>query len=307
MPGDLLLSLNGRTMVEAAARISPFDRGFLWGDGVYEVTPCYDGVLFRLDDHLERLVRSLRYVQIDPGLSRDALRSATLDLHEANAPRIEPGEIYRVGHWITRGEDALSMSVLDAGPATVLIFYRPVNLAAVVRVHREGVRLTVVPTRRNASSAIEARAKVTSKINQVLAELDGAAHGALSLMLDADGNIAENATANLFIVRDGAVWTAPANNVLEGVTRKVVIELAAAAGLEVSERTMSMYDIAQADELFLTASTRGLVPVQSVDRFVPLQAVPGPVTRRLMALYKDVCGYDFAPSSEAIEMSEVSE
>jgi branched-chain amino acid aminotransferase len=292
MPDDLFLSLNDQMMPESAARISPFDRGFLWGDGVYEVTPCYDGELFRLDDHLDRLYRSLRYVQIDPGIPWQEIKQATLRLHDLNADRIEPGGIYRVGHWITRGEDALSMSAIDAGPATVLIFYRPVDLAPLIRNQEEGVRLSVVATRRNPPSSLEARAKVTSKMNQVLAELDAASRGALSLMLDVDGNVAENATANLFIVRDGALWTAPARNVLEGVTRKVVLELAGRLGLPIKDRPFTLYDVAQASELFLTASTRGVVPVREVDRFTPPSPVPGPITRRLTAAYAEECGYD---------------
>ena len=138
---------------------------------------------------------------------------------------------------------------------------------------------------------------MTSKIGQVLAELEAASRDALSLMLDLDGNVAENSTANLFIVRDESIWTAPSRNVLEGVTRKVLMELARRDGLAVKERTISMYDVAQADEMFLTASTRGLVPVRSVDRYVPLQGIPGPVTRRLMALYAKACGYDFGSAA----------
>ncbi|MEE9241170.1 MAG: aminotransferase class IV, partial [bacterium] len=121
MAGERVLFLNGELIEENRARISPFDRGFLWGDGVYEVTPCFDGKLYRLDDHLDRLYRSLRYVRIDPGMSPEQMKEATLDTLDSNAGRLEEGGIYRVGHWVTRGEDDPSMGALAAGPATVMI------------------------------------------------------------------------------------------------------------------------------------------------------------------------------------------
>ncbi len=298
MPGELLLSLNGTILPEREARISPFDRGFLWGDGVYEVTPCYDGALFRLDDHLERLSRSLRYVQIDVGMSRDELRRETLRVVDANADRLEPGGLYRLGHWVTRGEDAPSLAARDAGPATLMIFFRQVDVDAVARNQRQGVRLSVAATRRSPPQALETRAKVTSKMNQILAELDAGSHDALALMLDVDGNVSEHASANLFIVRDGAMWTAPERNILEGVTRKVVLELAERLGIPLVERLFSMYDVAQAEEIFLTSSTRGVMPVREVDRFRPSSPIPGPITARLMDAFGEECGYDCRQRSQ---------
>ena len=128
MAGERVLFLNGELIEENRARISPFDRGFLWGDGVYEVTPCFDGKLYRLDDHLDRLYRSLLYVRIDPGMSPEQMKEATLDTLDSNAGRLEEGGMYRVGHWVTRGEDDPSMGALAAGSATVMIFFRPVQV-----------------------------------------------------------------------------------------------------------------------------------------------------------------------------------
>lgn len=283
-PADPLLWLNGEIVEPAAARISPFDRGFLWGDGVYEVTPLFGETLYRLDDHLDRLYRSLRYVRIDPGMTKEALREATHALIAANAQagRFDGAPMHRVGHWVTRGVDSPSMAARDSGPATVMIFARPVDAAAIERNREQGIVLSVSATRRNHPSAIETRAKVTSKINQVLAELDSGVHGAQPLMLDLDGNVAEHATANVFIVRDGELWTPPERNILEGVTRKAVFELAAELGIALHERLFTLYDIAQAEEVFITSSAVLAMPVRAVDGFVPTAPVPGPVTRRLM-------------------------
>lgn len=296
---ERLLSLRGQIVPESEARVSPFDRGFLWGDGVYEVTPLFEGRLFHLDDHIDRMYRSLRYVQIDPGLTPDQMRQTTLDLIEANRPLCGPGTVYRVGHWISRGEDDPSMLAADAGAATVLIALRPVNVAAVARSQREGVTLAVTATRRVPPESIEARAKITSKMNQTLAELDAAAHGAMSLMLDLHGNVAENSIANFFIVRDGAIIGPPDRNVLQGVTRRVIGGIAERAGIPIQEQDLTIYDIAQADECLLSSSGFGVYPVRAVDRFVPKAAVPGPVVSALLDGFVEETGFDYRTAADA--------
>ena len=294
MSRELHIYLNGEILEESQARISPFDRGFMWGDGVYEITPCFSGRLFRLPDHLDRLYRSLRYVRIDPGMSREEMEKATLALLEANLSRLVEEVFYRVGHWVTRGMDSSSMAARDAGPSTVCIFWRPVHVETFAHFYKEGVKLTVVPTRRVPPECIETRAKVTSKMNQILAELDADASGALSLMLDIYGNVAENSVANFFIVRDGVLWTPPQRNILEGITRKVVFELASRLGIPLEERNFTVYDVAQAEEFFLASSARCALPVRQVDGFRPKASVPGSITRRLMEAFVEETGFDFS-------------
>jgi branched-chain amino acid aminotransferase len=292
MAGERYLYLNGEVIEEGRARISPFDRGFLWGDGVYEITPCFNRRLFRLRDHLDRLYRSLRYVRIDPGVSREEMERITIDLLNANFDRLEENGIYRVGHWVTRGLDTPGMAARDAGPATLCIFWRPVNKEFLVKSYAEGVRLTIVPTRRTPPPCVETRAKVTSKMNQVLAELDADASGAVSLMLDLDGNVAENSVANFFMTRDGVLWTPPERNILEGITREVVFELAEQEAIPFEERNFTVYDLAQAEEFFLTSSVICALPVREVDRFRPKAPVPGPITQRLMKAFARETGFD---------------
>lgn len=290
-----LIWFNGAIVEEAHVRISPFDRGFLWGDGVYEITSVFHGRPYRLDDHLDRLYRSLAYLQIDPGHDKAALLRASEELLAANAKagRLD-GPMYRLGQWVTRGLDSPSMAPRDAGPATIVMWLRPSDCVAIAKAQREGVTLVVSPTRRNHPSAIEARAKVTSKINQVLAELDAATHGGLALMLDMDGNVAEQAVANFFLVRDGVLWTPPERNILGGITRKAVFEMAAREGIPVEERLFSLYDLAQAEEFLITRSGACAVPVKQVDRFLPSEPVPGPITQRLIAAFAAETGLDFS-------------
>ena len=159
--------------------------------------------------------------------------------------------------------------------------------------YREGIVLTVVPTRRPPPQCIETRAKVTSKMNQILAELDADASGALPLMMDIHGNIAENSVANFFMVRQGVLWTPPGENILEGVTRKAVFEIASRLGIGIEERHFTMYDIAQAEEFFITSSPLCAVPVREVGGFRPLAPVPGPVTRRLIGAFAEETRFEF--------------
>ncbi len=293
MSEELYCYLNGNVVKESQAAISPFDRGFLWGDGVYEVTPCFNRRLFRLTDHLDRLYRSLRYVRIDVRMSREEMEKLTLDLLDKNLPSLAEKGIYRVGHWVTRGMDTPSMTARLAGPPTLFVFLRPVDSKTILRNIMEGVKLSIVPTRRVPPQCVETRAKVTSKMNQILAELDADAVNTLSLMLDIHGRVAENAVANFFIVRDGVLWTPPAENILEGITRTVVFELASRLNIPIEERHFTVYDLSQAEEFFITSSATCVTPVTEVHGIRPRFPVPGPVTKRLIRAFSEETGVDF--------------
>jgi branched-subunit amino acid aminotransferase/4-amino-4-deoxychorismate lyase len=129
-------------------------------------------------------------------------------------------------------------------------------------------------------------------MNQILAELEADAMSSLSLMLDIDGNVAENSIANFFIVKRGVLWTPPAQNVLEGITRNVVFELSSRLKISVEERHFSLYDLAQSDEFFLTSSATCVTPVREVNGIRPLTSVPGPVTKRLLKAFAEETGFD---------------
>jgi len=294
MPQELYCYLNGKIVKEIQAAISPFDRGFLWGDGVYEITPCFNRRLYRLKDHLDRLYRSLRYVRIDLGMSQEEIEKLTLDLLSVNLPHLAEESVYRVGHWVTRGMDTPSMAARAAGPPTLFIFWRPVAVEAAARSLAEGVKLAIVPTRRVPPQCVETRAKVTSKLNQILAELEADAVNSLSLMLDIHGNVAENSTANFFIVKGSVLWTPPAQNILEGVTRKVVFELSSRLKISLEERHFGLYDLAQSEEFFLTSSATCVTPVREVHGIRPSSPIPGPVTKRLMRAFAEETGFDFS-------------
>jgi len=294
MTQELYCYLNGKVVKESQAAVSPFDRGFLWGDGVYEITPCFNRRLYRLGDHLDRLYRSLRYVRIDFKMNKEELEKVTLDLLNINLPQLGEEGVYRVGHWVTRGMDTPSMVARVAGPPTLFIFWRPVAVEAAARSFAEGIKLSIVPTRRIPPQCVEPRAKVTSKLNQILAELEADAMNTLSLMLDIYGNVAENSIANFFIVKEGVLWTPPAQNILEGITRKVVFELSSRLKIPLEERHFTLYDLAQCEEFFITSSASCATPVREVHGIRPTSPVPGPITQRLMGAFMEETGFDFS-------------
>lgn len=282
--------LNGEIVPLAQARVSVLDRGFLWGDGVYEITPCYGGQLFRLEDHLARLQASLRYVAINLPLSWRQLAQVTREVVELNKAVTSSSPVCRVGHWVSRGvEDWRPVSEWVADP-TVSIVVTP-DAARSRDDYSQGVLLTVVGTRRNPSWAIEPRVKVLSKMNQILAELDAGSRGAMALMLDADGYIAEGSVSNVFLVRSGQLFTPRVQKILVGITRTVTLELASELGMAVVEEDLTAFDLACAEEIFLTTSPWGILPVRAVDRFTPTAKVPGPVTVRLMDSLAEKTGF----------------
>ena len=283
--------VNGEIMPTDEARVSVLDRGFLWGDGVYEITPCFNGKLFRLHQHLERLGSSLRFAGITLKTSHDDLFTITSEVVHLNREVTSSHPVCRVGQWVTRGiEQWVPLDQRDDG-TTLCILVEPVGRTLTPEDYLTGVPLTIVSTRRSPSSVLDPRAKTTSRMNAIVAEIEGAASGALALMMDIHDHVAEGPTFNFFLVRDGELLTPKAEDVLPGITRRVVLDLAAELGVPVMEANLSSYDIATANEFFITASSWGVLPAKSIDRFHPRDGVPGEVTMRLIDKLSALTGY----------------
>jgi branched-chain amino acid aminotransferase len=288
---DGFVYLNGEVIPAAEARVSILDRGFLWGDGVYEVTPCFHGQMFRLDRHVERLFTSIRFVGMSFDLSRDDLIATTLEIVDLNRAVTSSHPVCRVGHWVTRGIEEWVPLDERVSDTTLCILVQPDGRMLAPEDYLAGVRLRVVPTRRSPSSVLDPRVKTTSRMNPIVAEMEGSAGGALALMMDIDDHIAEGPTFNFFMVREGELVTPKAENVLPGITRRTVLELAANLTVPTREADLSSYDIATANEFFVTASTWGVLPVASVDRSAPRDEVPGEVTVSLIDELARLTGY----------------
>jgi branched-chain amino acid aminotransferase len=283
--------LNGEIIPTAEARVSILDRGFLWGDGVYEITPCFDRRLFRLEQHLDRLDASLRFVGIPLDIPQDDLLERTHHIVDLNGDVTSSSPVCRVGHWVTRGIEEWVPVEARSGGTTLCILVQPVGRMLAPEEYLAGVALSIVSTRRSPSSVLDPRVKTTSRLNPIVAEMEGAARGTLALMLDINDHVAEGPTFNLFLVREGELLTPKAENVLPGITRQAVLEIAAKRGISAREADLSPYEIATATEFFVTASTWGVLPVKAIDRFRPPGEVPGEVTMTLIDELARLTGY----------------
>ena len=282
-----IVYLNGAFLPEAQAVVPVTSRGFFGGDGVYEVTRTFRRQLFRADEHIARLYSSLAYARIDPGLSPEEMKAATEETLARNLARDE-GD-FAVWHVVARGDRAD-----DGGtqPPIVAVFCAGMDFDRYAEAYLEGVRLVTPGVRRTPPQSIDPRGKVTSRMNQIQAVLE-VGPGATPLLLDIDGNVAETNTGNFFFVSEGQLRTSRGRNVLAGVTRSVVFELAATLGMEVVEGDFTAYDVYTADEAFVSGTSPSIVPARSLNGSAIGGDLPGPHTLRLIRAFSELVGIDY--------------
>jgi branched-chain amino acid aminotransferase len=267
--------MNGRITDPRDARVPVFDHGLLYGDGVFEGIRFYAKHAFRMREHLDRLVRSARCIELALPYSAEALWRAAESVVEATG---EADGYLRL--LVTRGEGDLGLDPRSCKRPTVVI------AAAALRffegAETNGVKVVVASTRQAPPDVLDARIKSLNYLNRLLARLEAVRVGAdEAIMLNREGRIAEGASDNVFLVRDGVLFTPPASDgALEGVTRAVVLELAGALGMAARVESLAAYDLRACDEAFIVGTGAGLFPVRSVDG-VALPACPGPVFRRI--------------------------
>jgi branched-chain amino acid aminotransferase len=288
---------NGRIVPESQATISFRDRGFKYGDAAFDATRTFGGKPFRLDRHVERLYRSLRYLQIDPGLSPKEMIDISEQVLEQNRPLLaEDGDCW-VSQRISRGVDAVGGELWEsAGGPTVIVECTPLPLKARARLFRDGAEIITPSVRRAAPDSVSPNAKTHNYLNLVMGDLEARAHNpkGWAVLLDVNGNLAEGIGSNIFIVERDAIVTPRAEYVLAGITRGTVIELAARQGVTVREEDISPYRAANADEAFITSTSLCICPVRTINgRAVREASVPGPVTSRLMNAFSKLAEFDY--------------
>lgn len=290
---EKIVYLNGSFVPESEARVSVLDHGFTAGDGVYDVTRTFRHEPFLLREHNDRLFRSLKYTRIDCGLSRDEMEAAVLEVLERNRDLLGPDDDYALWQVVSRGPRS-STGARAPGRATVAVFCLDVNFADFCHHYVEGVPIVVPATRRIPPQCLESKAKITNKMNHIVAAFEArqADPEAIPLMLDLDGNIAESNAHNFFAVIDGKIYTPGSRNVLGGITRGALGELAARLQVEVVEANLTPYDCYNADEAFLTSTSPTIVPIRSINGVAPRQGAPGNVTVRLLNAWADLVGVD---------------
>jgi branched-chain amino acid aminotransferase len=292
-----LVNLDGALVPPGAAVVSVFDRGFLYGDSVYEVVRTYGRRPFELDAHLARLARSAERIGFSPVW--EAARTAaeidrTLAAARAGGPDpAEPGAApWNVGEQyvrvvMTRGAGELGLDPALAVDPRAIVIVQPLR-GPPARAYEDGVTACVVGVRHASAATVDPSAKTGAHLNHVLAVREARAQGAHeALLLDDRGQVTEGASSNVFAVRGGRVATPPlAAGILEGVTRGVVLALAREAGVAVDEVPLRPEDLAAADELFITSTVREIVPVTRLGEGNVGNGRVGPVTRGLHAIFR---------------------
>jgi len=281
--------LNGEYVPESEAKVSIFDAGFRAGDGVYEMTRTYGGAPFRLDRHLRRLESSMRYMQIDPGLSLDELEKLTHEVLNRNRHLLGAGEDYQIWHNISRGVSIRSTHGVS-GPATVAIYCVPLDFTAYASDFHRGAHLVTPAIRRTPPEALDSRAKITNKSNHIQANL--VESRCYPLMLDLRGFITESSFANFFVVSGETLLTPSLLNVLEGITRMEILEIAGEAGIPVREGDMTIFEAVNADEAFLCTTSFAILPAGLINGQSLRGAVPGKVTMKLIEGFSKRVGMD---------------
>ncbi len=269
--------MDGEWYDETTARISVFDHGLLYGDGVFEGIRVYGGRIFRLEEHLERLYDSARAI----GLTIPIAPDACARIVEEAVRRSGLADAY-IRPVITRGRGDLGIDPRSCPVPTVLIIVDTIHIWSEER-YAQGLRMMTAGTPIPHREALSPRVKSLNYLSHILAKMEGVnAEVDEVLMLDAQGWVAEASGMNLFVVRKGVVRTPPAwGGILRGVTRDVVIDLARGAGLPVEETILNRYDVYTADEAFLTGTAAEIAPIRELDGRPIGSGTPGPVTRDL--------------------------
>ena len=285
-----IVFLNGELIPESRAGIPIRDRGFIYGDAVFDAARTFGGVPFKLSEHVKRLYDSLRYVRIDPGMERDEMEMWSRRVVEHNHPLLPAGQDMWVMQRITRGVEGS-----ESAP-TVLIETHAIPFASRAPLYRDGARVTTPSVPRVPPRFMSPRAKTHNYLNLVLGDLEaqGTDPGSWAVLLDEAGNLTEGRGSNIFLVKDGAVATPKGQYVLEGITRRTVLDLAGGLGMQTAECDLDLYDAYTADEAFLTSTSLCICPVSAVNgTTIGSGRPPGVVTRRLMQAFTDLAGMDF--------------
>lgn len=287
---------NGDYVPEDQVVISFRDRGFRLGDAAFDMTRTFNGAPFRLKEHIDRFYRSLKYLQIDPGLSPDDMIAISEEVTRRNEHLRGDGEDYWIAQRVSRGIDGVDPSEIERQGPTVIVEATPLPLKKRARIYRDGISLVVSSVRRTSPDSLSPRAKTHNYLNLVQADLEAKAANPdnWSMLLDVNGNLAEAQGSNLFLVRDGALATPQERYVLPGVSRRMVMDLAAELGIPCEECDLDVFDAMNADEMFLTSTSLCLCGVRTVNgATIGDGSVPGPVTQRLIDAYAEAVGCDF--------------
>jgi len=283
--------LNGKMVPDEEAVISVFDHGLLYGDGVFEGIRAYNGRVFRLVEHIRRLYESAHSILLTIPLSQEEMIKAVVDT--VNANKLRDAYIRLV---VTRGVGDLGMDPRKCKQAQVFIIADKITLYP-EELYDKGLEVITVATRRNIAEALEPKIKSLNYLNNIHAKIEANRAGVLeALMLTNQGYICEGTGDNIFIYRRGELLTPPVYlGILEGITREAIIELAAREGIPLREVPFTRHDLYVSEECFLTGTAAEVIPVIEVDQRLIGSGKPGPITKRLIKLFRELTQNEGTP------------
>ncbi len=284
MEKELLIYVNGEHYPKSQAKVSVYDHGLLYGDGVFEGIRAYNSVVFKFKEHIDRLYRSARVIMLNIPLTKEEMTNAVLntlrknDLHDAYIRLV-----------VTRGVGDLGLDPRKCPKPTVII------ITDVIKLHgseakEKGIRAMIVWVKRDPVDATSHEVKSLNYLNSILGKIEANIAGFdEAICLDKNGHISEGVAENLFIVQNGKVITPPTSTgALVGITRGIVMKLAEKFGYKAIEKTITPTDLFTADEAFFTGTAAEIVPIVEVNKRIIGVGKPGPVTRRLMQEFEKI-------------------
>jgi len=287
---------NGKIVNESEVLIPFRDQGFLRGDAVFDMTRSFNGQAFRLEEHVARLYRSLKYLDIDLGLSPAEMAAISEDVLARNRHLLGPGEDYWLAQRISRGISRAPGDNWDHYGPNAIVDCVPLPLRERAKLFRDGIEIVTPSLRRTPPDSLSPRAKMHQYLNLVLADREVKAQNpdAWAVLLDVNGNLSEGQGSNIFLVRDGRLVTPRERHVLPGISRQATIDLARELQIPFAEQDLDLYDAYTADECFLTSTSLCICGVRSLNgRSFAAGRVPGPITQKLVDAYRDMVGCDF--------------
>lgn len=283
--------IDGKLFDKEDAKVSVYDHGLLYGDGIFEGIRVYGGRIFECEAHIDRLFDSARAIRLTIPLSRDEIRSAMEQTVKVN--HFQDCYVRLV---VTRGVGYLGLNPNKCPKGTVIVITDTIDMYP-KEMYEKGMAVITASVIRNHPNALSPRVKSLNYLNNILAKIEAVDAGVPeAIMLNHEGNVAECTGDNIFIARDGTLYTpGTADGILEGITRKVIIELCHKHGVACVEKTLQRHDLYIADECFLTGSAAEVIPVTKIDGRPVGRGEPGPITRKLLeAFHKHVRDYKTA-------------
>ena len=285
---------NGEFVPDEECTIHIANKAFMRGDTVYDVSRTFNGKVHRLDEHLDRLYRSMKFARIDPGLTMNEMDARTNEVIDRNEHLRRPGGDMMVWHTVVRGYADSYGTVAGSAPSKVCISVIPINFKPYAHEYETGGHVVFPRTRSFSPESLEPKLKHYSRMNFSLADMEATDvdPGAYAVLLDLDGNLTENTGGNFFIVTDGVLRTPTDRAILQGVARLDVLELADKLGIPTSEEDLQPYDAYTADEAFLANTVYCVLPVSVIDKRPVEGEIPGPISQRLLAAWSETVGLD---------------